>query len=89
MTYGKQRFKVTKDGSDVVDELTTAQDEANTHMLLHTKHASSNYRSMFIVTEDTDVFIICLSVFHHISDICISDVEQKNRLRHIDMSKVG
>ena len=33
MTYGKQRFKVTKDGSDVVDELTTAQDEANTHML--------------------------------------------------------
>ena len=27
-------------------------------MLLHAKHASSNYRSMVIVTEDTDVFII-------------------------------
>ena len=58
ITCGKQCFKVTKDGSEVVDELATSQEEADTGTLLHTKHASSNYISMVIVTEDTDVFII-------------------------------
>ena len=38
---------------------------------------------MVIVTEDIDVFIICLSVFRQNS---IYDVEQP---RHIDITKVG
>ena len=42
ITRGNQCFKVTKDGSEVVDELATSQEEADTCMLLHTKHASSN-----------------------------------------------
>ena len=50
ITCGKQCFKVTKDASEVVYELATFQEEADTRMLLHTKHASSNYRSMVIVT---------------------------------------
>ena len=84
ITCGKQCFKVTKDGSEVVDEFNTSQGEADTRMLLHTKHASSNYIYMYmvIVTEDTDLFIICLSVFHQISDIFISDVEQKQTMTH-------
>ena len=36
-------------------------------MLFHIIYASSNYRSMVIPTEDTHVFMICLSVFHQIS----------------------
>ena len=89
ITRRKQCFKPTKYNSDAIDELTTSQKEADTRMLLHTKHASSNYRSMVIVTKDTDVFIICLPVFYQISDICISDMKQKNRLRRIDIYKVG
>ena len=64
ITGGKKRFKVTKDGSEVADELSTFQEESNTRTMLHTKHVSSNYIYTIIVTEDTDVFIICLSVFH-------------------------
>ena len=75
-------FKVTKDGSEVVDELATSKLEPDTRTLLHTKHDSSNYIYMVIVTEDTDVFIVCLSVFHQISDICLSDVEQKQTTTH-------
>ena len=63
ITCEKQCFKVTKDGSEVVAELTTSQEEAGTPILLHTKHVPSNDRSMVIATEDIDVFIICLSVF--------------------------
>ena len=82
ITCGKQCFKVTKDGSEVIDDLATFQEEASTRTLLHTKHVSSNYIYMVIVTEDTDVFIICLSVFHQISDICIFDVEPKQTMTH-------
>ena len=82
ITCGKQCFKVPKDGSEVVDELATSKEEADTSTLLHTKHASSNYIYMVIVTEDTDVFIICLSIFHQITDICLSDVEQKQTKTH-------
>ena len=47
---GKQCFKVIKDGSEVVDELATSQEEADTRTLLHAKHSSSNYINMVIVT---------------------------------------
>ena len=91
ITCGKQCFKVTKDGSEVVDELATSHEEADTRTLLHTKHASSNYISMVIVTDDTDVFIICLSVFHQISGICISDVEEKTKTDYdaLTLAKLG
>ena len=89
ITCGKQCFKVTEDGSEVVDEFTTSQEEADTSTLLHTKHASRNYRSMVIVTEDTDVFIICLSVFHQISHICISVMEQKIDSVSLTSAKLG
>ena len=42
ITCEKECFKFTKDGSEIVDKLTTSQKEADTHMLLHTKHALSN-----------------------------------------------
>ena len=58
-------------------------------LLLHAKHASSNYKSMVIVTEDTDVFIICLSIFRQISGNMYIQYGTKNRLHHIDISKVG
>ena len=67
ITCEKQCFKVTKDGSEAVGELSSSQEEADTRMLLHAKHASNNFKSMVIVTEDTDVFIICLSIFRQIS----------------------
>ena len=89
ITCGKQCFEVTKDGSEVVDELATSQEEADTRTLLHTKHVSSNCIYMVIVTDDTYVFLICFSVFHQISDICIYQMWNKKRLQHIDISKFG
>ena len=41
------------------------------------------------MTEDTDVFIICLSVYHQISGNMYIQCGTKNRLRHIDITKVG
>ena len=88
-TCEKQCFKVTKEGSEAIDELTTTQEEADTRMLLHAKHVSNNYKSIVIVTEDTDVFIICVAIFRQISSNMYIQCGTKNRFRHIDISKIG
>ena len=38
ITCEKQCFKVTKDGSEVVEEIATSKGEADTRTLLHTKN---------------------------------------------------
>ena len=89
ITCEKQHFKVTKDGSEVVAELTTSQEEAGTPILLHIKYASSNDRSMVIVTEDIDVFIICLSVFRQICGNMYIRCVTKNSLAILTLAKLG
>ena len=44
---------------------------------------------MIIMTEDTDVFVIGLSVYHQISGNMYIQCGIKNRLRHIDIAKDG
>ena len=88
ITCGKQCFKVTKDGSEVVDALATSIEEADKRTLLRTKHASSNYIYMVIVAEHTGVFIICLSVFHQISDMYIQCVT-KTDYDTLTLAKLG
>ena len=87
--YIKQCFKVTKDGSEVVAKFTTSQEEAGTSILLHTKYASSNDRSMVIVTEDIDVIIICLSVFRQICGNKSIPRGTKNSLVILTLAKLG
>ena len=58
-------------------------------MLFHAKHASADYEAMVIVAEDTDVFILCLAMFRQLSGKIYIRCGTKNRLRHIDISKVG
>jgi len=42
-------------------ELKSSQEEANTCLLLHSLHAAeSNYKSVIITANDTDVFMLCL-----------------------------
>ena len=42
-------------------ELKCSHEEADTRMLLHATHASQNgYKTTVIVSEDTDVMVLCL-----------------------------
>ena len=62
VTDGSRTFIVNS--QEVRDEvqLESNHEEADTRMLLHAKHASSNVGKMLISSPDTDVFIICSSV---------------------------
>ena len=55
-------FKLSAERSEEVNEVKTAQEEADTRILLHAKHAAADYGSITIVTDDTDVLILCIAV---------------------------
>ena len=76
-------FNVTKDDSEIVGDLTSSQEEADIHMLLHAKHASSNYEAMVIVSEGTHVIIICLAMLRQIPGKIYIRCGMKNRLRQL------
>ena len=51
----------------MVEELKSCQEEADTRILLHTKHASGqDYKSILIVSEDTDVFLLLIAFSNEI-----------------------
>ena len=54
-------WKYTAIAIEEVEELHSNQEEADTRLLLHTKHASLTYHDVVISSPDTDVFIIALS----------------------------
>ena len=51
-----------------MQELISSHEEADTRLLLHAKHAADNgYKSVIIVSEDTDVFVLLLAFDKNIS----------------------
>ena len=60
VTCGTQCFRLTQNDCQIVDDLSSNQEEADTCLLLHSKHAAEHYPSLVCVTDDTDVFVLCL-----------------------------
>ena len=58
-------------------------------MLLHAKHAADESSSIIIASEDTDVFIICLSLVQAFSCQMYIKCGTKNRERFIDVHNVA
>ena len=50
-------FRLTRDDVTEEDNLKTSQEEADTRVIFHTKHATPNVSSIIMVAEDTDIQI--------------------------------
>ena len=62
VTLQEKCYKITSTGSEEVEELKSTHEEADTRLLLHALHASlAGHRSLIIVSDDTDVLVLCLS----------------------------
>ena len=70
-------------------ELQSNHEEADTRMLFHAEHASTNYSKILISSPDTDVFIICLSVHMAITANLFFLTGVKNSRRIITVTKVA
>ena len=63
VTSGERCFRSTKDDVTEITELRSTQEEADTRMMIHVvKHAATSYQNVVVNSEDTDVFVILLSL---------------------------
>ena len=61
-------YTLDENGFVEVDELKSTQEEADTRMPLHALHAvTAGYNSVLIVSEDTDVLVLCVAFSSQIS----------------------
>ena len=79
--------KIDREGTLHIPELATSQEEADTWILLHAKHASPDHEAITVVSEDTDVIILALAFFRQIGKIYVRCGSQA-RIRYIDISKL-
>ena len=59
VTIGEECFAITQ---HKVDQLTSSQEEADTRLALYASHAAKTYKNVIVISEDTDVFVILLSL---------------------------
>ena len=89
VTCGTQCFRLTQNDCQIVDDLSSNQEEADTRLLLHAKDAAEQYPSLVCVTEDTDVFVICLGLSHVINSKIYIRRGTKMRVRLVDITKLA
>ena len=90
VTCGETCYKLTKDVWEEIEPLSSTQEEADTRLLLHARHASDDgYNSIIINAEDTDVMILCLGFSMQISCPLYQKCGTENRTRYIDIGKLA
>ena len=89
VTSGTKCWKITGEGSSEVEELESSQEEADTRLLLHAKHAAdSGYRTVIVVSEDTDVFVLLLSFAKDIAASLYQKRGTKTRTQFMNISQL-
>ena len=90
VTCAQACFKLTRENCEEVQELTSSQEEADTRLLLHAKHAAESGMEAVVVTaEDTDVMVICLGFSSKIACPIFQKCGTKNRTRFNDIGKLS
>ena len=75
--------------TEVVDELETSQEEADTRMFLHAKHAADRGRETVIVkSPDTDVSVLACHMQKHIPTTLLIHTGTGNSTRLVDVQAI-
>lgn len=87
---GTKCYNLTADTVQEVIELWSGQEEADTRLLLHAKHATTPHvKAVIISSEDTDVRILCISFAHAIPVPIYQRWVSQHQARYIDISKIA
>ena len=78
------------EGSEEVPTLKSEQEEKDGRLLLHASHAANEgLNSVFICSEDTDVFIMSLEFSNEISGFLFKNSGNRIRTKVVDITKVA
>ena len=81
--------QISPEAAFTVEELSSTQEEADTRILLHLSHAArSDYSTLIVASEDTDVFILCVSFKHLIPSSIFFKCGTQTRVRYIRSTSI-
>ena len=81
-------FRLTCDDVTEEDNLNTSQEEADSRVIFHAKHAAPNVLSIIMVAEGTDIILLCLVFHKDIHSSAYVNSGTATRIRYISISKV-
>ena len=87
ITSSDRCIKLTENGWQEIYDLQSTQEEVNTRILLHAKHAAETIPALICITEDTDVFIICLRLCQDVNSNIFIRRGSKLSVRLVDITK--
>ena len=89
VTYREQCFQINSDSCVEIEALKSNQEEADTRLFLHPKHAAETYPSIICVSGDTDVLIICLGLMAYITSKIFIRRGTRSCNRFVDVKKLA
>ena len=82
-------YEITSQAANIVEELNSTHEEADTRLILHAAHAArSGYKTVVVASEDTDVFLLCLAFKCFIPASMYVKCGTQTRTRYVSISSV-
>ena len=89
VTCGQKCWRIGQMGVSLVIDLKSSQEEADTRIHLHAKHASDQgYTSVILVSEDTHVFVLLIAFAKEIPASLYRKRGTSTRVRYMDIRKL-
>ena len=89
VTCDSDCYEITSQTANIVEELNSTQEEADTRLILHAAHAArSSNKTVVVASEDTDVFLLCLAFKCFISASMYVKCGTQTRTRYVSISSV-
>ena len=79
-------YEITSQAANIVDELNSTQEEADTRLILHA--ARLGYKVVVVASEDSDVFLLCLAFQCFIPVSMYVKCGMQTRTRYVSISSV-
>ena len=91
VTCGQTCWRIGQMGASLDNDLKYSQEEVDTRMFLHAKHASDQgYTSVIVVSEDTDVFVLLIAFAKEIpASLYQKKWGTSTRVRYMDIRKLS
>jgi len=81
-------MRLTEDSVDECEAVRSSQEEADMRIILHAVHCSkSGYSSVVVVSEDTDVFVLCIAFADNVTCPLYVKCGSKARVQYVDVGK--
>ena len=70
-------------------DLDSSQEEADTRLLSHAAHAArSRFVAIIIVSEDTDILVVCLAFKSHVQSSMFIKCSSQTTVKYLDVSRI-